>query len=340
MAPARAREGDLIENMNGAVFDVKGLVHPPDRVVAFIRYFPDKNGDRTRYRTTYGKVYSLSDRYALLKDKYPEYLVYDPVFDETLCEVPDSHVRKRFDPVTKLDEMRSAGDLDALERKALELGEMLRQQANVSWDAVGISGSILAGLHTSRSDIDPVVYGSENCRQINDALKELVKHGSQGLKSYGLADLKALFEFRSRDTKMSFEDFVRTESNKAFQGEFMDTDYFVRFVKDWREADEAYGDVHYRNMGQGKIEATVADDSEALFTPCAYAVESVTILEGPTLQPVSQIVSFRGRFCEQAKTGDRVVACGKVERVTDKNGTVHYRLLVGGRPSDYIIPRR
>jgi predicted nucleotidyltransferase len=247
---------------------------------------------------------------------------------------------KRFDPVAKLDEMRSARDLDALERKTLWLAELLREQANTTWSAVGISGSILAGLHTRRSDIDPVVYGSENCRKINDALKELVKHGSKGLKPWGLADLKALFEFRSKDTEMSFEDFVRTESSKAFQGKFMGTDYFVRFVKDWSEVDEAYGDVHYMNIGQGKIEATVADDAEALFTPCTYAVESVTILEGPTLLPVSQIVSFRGRFCEQAKTGDRVVACGKIERLTDKNGTVHYRLLVGGRPSDYIILKR
>ena len=44
-----------------------------------------------------------------------------------------------------------------------------------------------------------------------------------------------LFDFRSKDTIMTFEDFAEVESRKAFQGKFMETDYFVRFVKDWQE---------------------------------------------------------------------------------------------------------
>ena len=45
-----AREGDLIEIQDNVIFDVKGLVHPPNRVVAFIRYVPDPNGNRQRNR--------------------------------------------------------------------------------------------------------------------------------------------------------------------------------------------------------------------------------------------------------------------------------------------------
>jgi len=43
-----AREGDLIENLDECIFDVKGLIHPPNRVIAFIRYVPDANGNRER----------------------------------------------------------------------------------------------------------------------------------------------------------------------------------------------------------------------------------------------------------------------------------------------------
>jgi len=74
-----AREGDLIETEANLIFDVKGPVHPPDRVVAFIRYFPDGQGKRTRGGRSFGKVYSLPKRYALLKERFPEYLVYDSV---------------------------------------------------------------------------------------------------------------------------------------------------------------------------------------------------------------------------------------------------------------------
>jgi len=61
------REGDLIESIDNIVFDVKGLVHPPNRVVAFIRYVPDPKGNRKRDGNRYSKFYALSKRYALLK---------------------------------------------------------------------------------------------------------------------------------------------------------------------------------------------------------------------------------------------------------------------------------
>ena len=80
----RTREGDLLETGDNVLFDVKGLVHPSNRVVAFLRYVPDPDGDRERAGTRYRKVYALSERYALLRQAFPQYLVYDSVFNERL----------------------------------------------------------------------------------------------------------------------------------------------------------------------------------------------------------------------------------------------------------------
>ena len=52
---------------------------------------------------------------------------------------------------------------------------------------------------------------------------------------------------------MSFEDFQAVENRKAFQGMFMGTDYFIRFVKDWNDTTEQYGDVCFQNSGYCKI---------------------------------------------------------------------------------------
>jgi predicted nucleotidyltransferase len=121
------------------------------------------------------------------------------------------------------------------------------------------------------------------------------------------------------------------------EGKFDGTDYFVRFVKDWNEIDEDYGDVQYRNIDNAKVEATVVDDSESTFTPCTYKIEDAKLFEGPTIERIEEITSFRGRFCEQARKGETVVAQGKIERVTDRRqNNEHFRLLVGGRTSDYI----
>ena len=229
-------------------------------------------------------------------------------------------------------------DLTVLEDKALLLAQTLKAEANIPWSSIGISGSIMAGLTTEKSDIDPLVYGVENCRKAYVALQKLLKKEDSGFKPYTQTELQELFDFRSKDTQMSFEDFVLVESRKAFQGKFMGTDYFIRFVKDWNEINEQYGDVCFKNSGYAKITAKIADSTDSLFTPCTYKLKEVHVVEGPKLAANKEIVSFRGRFCEQAANGEEIEAQGKVELVTNKkSGGEHYRLILGNKPSDYMV---
>ncbi|MGC9345680.1 MAG: hypothetical protein ACP5ER_02660, partial [Candidatus Bathyarchaeales archaeon] len=82
----------------------------------------------------------------------------------------------------------------------------------------------------------------------------------------------------------------------------------------------------------------VVDDSESIFTPCVYKISDVRVLEGKKLEPIKEIASFRGRFCEQARIGEVVIAQGKVERVIDdRQNREYFRLLLGNKPSDYMI---
>jgi predicted nucleotidyltransferase len=329
------REGDFIESRNGLIFDVKGFVHPPDRVVAFIRYFPDLEGERTKKALTYGKVYSLSQRYALLKERFPRYLVYDPVFDETLCEVPTKDVKRRFDPIQKLRRLRQSKSLDAVENSVVQLASLLKERADVPWNKIGITGSVMIDLRNPESDIDLIVYGSENCRKVHGALRDMLAEGDTPLRRYDQDELKRLFDFRSKDTETSFEDFVRTENRKVMQGKFGDGDYFMRFVRDWNEATEHYGQITYKNVGYARVAATIENDAESIFTPCTYGIRNVRILKGSKISRLASIVSFRGRFCEQARKGEKVIAQGKVELVKEANRKYH-RLLLGNKPQDFI----
>ncbi|MGD6852679.1 MAG: hypothetical protein ACQCN6_11530 [Candidatus Bathyarchaeia archaeon] len=334
----RAREGDLIRTNSGVVFDVKGLVHPPQKIIAFPRYIPTPDGPRKNQTTTYGKVYSLSDRFRYLQENHPDLIVNDPVFGETLCEVPTDQIAEILQPTEKLAQLRKEKNLSPLEEKALRLAERLKENAGIPWSSIGISGSIMAGLTTDTSDIDPLVYGVENSRKAIAALEDLRKEEGSGFKPYTQSELKVLYDFRSKDTEMSFEDFEAVESRKAFQGMFMGVDYFVRFVKDWTETTQQYGDVTYKNSGYCKILTNVLDMQNALFTPCTYKVGNVVTLQGPQLSPIEEIVSFRGRFCLQAAVGEHVEAQGKVELVTDKKSVnEHYRLILGNKPQDYMI---
>ena len=338
----KAREGDLIKTKGNVVFDVKGLVHPPNQVVAFPRFIPTSKGTRRDKDALYGKVYSLSDRFKYLQENHPELIVYDPVFGETMCEVPINQITKHYHPVEKLATLRKTQNLTALENKALHLATELKEKAGIPWNAIGISGSIMVGLVTEKSDIDPLVYGIENSRKAYAALKELLKTEESSFKPYNQMELHALFDFRSKDTQMKFDDFEIIESRKAFQGMFKGTDYFVRFVKDWSETTEQYGNVCYSNSGYAKIRASIADASDSLFTPCTYRLKEVAVAEGPKISPITEITSFRGRFCEQIPTNlsdpPTVEAQGKVELVTDnRSGETHYRLIIGNKPTDYMV---
>ena len=338
----RAREGDLIRTGDNVTFDVKGLVHPPNKVIAFPRYIPNPDGTRGRPGEMYTKIYNLAERFMYLQQKTPKLLVDDPVFGEKLCEVPTNQITKHYDPVKKLSALRAAKKLEPLEQKAVMLAEELKEASGIPWSNIGVSGSVMAGLFTLQSDIDPLVYGSQNSRKAYAALQRLLKTKTSHFKPYTREELQTLFDFRSKDTIMTFEEFERVETRKAFQGKYDGVDYFVRFVKDWNETDERYGDVCYENAGYAKISATVADDSDALFTPCTYEIENVKVLEGPKLEPITEVASFRGRFCEQVPTNLRepptIRAQGKIEHVTDnRTGETYYRLLIGNKPSDYMV---
>jgi len=337
-AEMKAREGDLIKTRSNVVFDVKGLVHPTDKVIAFPRFIPSPTGTRRSKDSMYGKVYSLSDRFKYLQENQPDLIVFDPVFDETMCEVPINQITEHYKPEEKLWSLRSAKDLTVLESKALQLAQTLKAEANIPWSSIGISGSIMAELTSEKSDIDPLVYGTENCQKAYFALQKLLKKQDSGFKSYSRTEMQELYDFRSKDTQMSFEDFVLVESNKAFQGKFMGTDYFIRFVKDWNETSEKYGDVCFKNSGYIKITGKITDNTNSLFTPCSYELADVKVVEGPKLMPIKEIGSFRGRFCKQANNNESVEAQGKVELVRNqKIDSEYYRLILGNKPSDYMI---
>lgn len=332
-----AREGDLVETFDDIVFDVKGVVHPTDRVVAFIRYVPDPEGDRKRRGKRYSKYYSLSKRYDLLKQEYPQYLVKDPVFNTLLCEVPIVDIKRHYQPAQGLQNLRFKKNLDEAETAVLLFMTILKETSCVAWEKLGVSGSILVNLQEPSSDIDLIVYGSEPCRKVAATMNQLLEDKDSPFEAYDREGLRELFDFRSKDTNVSFEDFVRTDSRKISHGKFKGKHFFIRFVKDFAEISEQYGSIIYKPEGNARIKATVVDDSDSLFTPCTYKIDNVEFLEGTQVESIEEIVSFRGRFCEHAKSGESVIAEGKLERVQQKGKNDHFRLLLGSKPSDHMV---
>jgi predicted nucleotidyltransferase len=330
----KVREGDFVESKKGWIFDVKGLIHPPDGVIAFVRYVPSEQGDRIRRGVKYRKLYALSERYDFLRKHNSQYLRYNKTLDAWLNEVPVNDVAHHYKPQQKTRHLLGNNNLDAVETQTLDFIKLLNDVAHISFEHFGVSGSVLVGLHSTQSDIDLVVYGTENAMAVHVALKKLLQE-KEMVTTFGREGLRSRYNQRQRNTPVSFNDYIFHEARKTFQGFFGGQEFFIRYVKEWREITEQYGDTVYRNAGAATIKGRVVDASESLFTPCTYALADVEVMAGKR-GLVTEASSFRGRFCDQATTGEWILAKGKLERVTT-HGQIHYRLLLGGSPEDYMV---
>jgi predicted nucleotidyltransferase len=336
-------EGFAVQTLDGLIFTVKGLLHPPDRVIAYLRYVPDPQGDRIQSSVRYRRVYHFEEQLEFLRARYPDYLKQDPVFGLLLQSVPRRLIRTAYNPCDCLARLRRQGPADRVEEHALGLAEVLQTAAGVPWENLGISGSLMVGTHTPDSDVDVIVYGEAAGRAVHQALRSLLRDPTGPVRRPNWEELSALHAMHRPDTPLSFTDFTRLQNRKVNEGRFQGREYFVRFVKwpaDGRhpaESGERYGDRCFEPLGEVTIRARVTDDRDAIFTPCCYSVADVTFLDGSSVADLREVTSFRGRFSEQVRSGEWAVARGSLERVAFRVKTGYHRLVVGGRAGDYLV---
>lgn len=332
-----AVEGFALETDDGLIFTVKGLVQPPDRTIAYLRYLPDASGDRRRDGVRYRRVYAFGDMIEALESRGGDaYFVDEPAFGLRVQAVPHARVRAVHDPRLRLAGLREGASPDALETQAVRVAGLVGAAAGVSLGHLGVSGSLLFGLHTGTSDIDAVVYGEDACRAVHDALACLLDDPGSGITRHDADGLAAIAAAHRTDTPVSTAEFARLQGRKVNECAFDGRQVFFRFVKRSGEGRERYGDPRYEQVGPAVIRARVVDASDAMFTPCSYRIDRVVVEEGARVRGLDTITSFRGRFADQAREGEWVAARGMVERVIPLRGEPRARLTVGA-PGDFLV---
>lgn len=334
-AMKRCREGDFIETKERLIMEVRGLVHPPKRVIAFLRYIPSKMGDRRRKGRTYRKVYPIKERYEYLKENYPKYLFHDERMNRTIQAVPHSHIKRVYKPVEGLNALRKRGDLDPVQKASVTLARRIIVESGMAWYNIGVTGSVLVDLQLKTSDIDLVIYGKESGLRAYSTLKKL-QTSDKAISSYSIEQAKTIAQFRWGKTGLPLEKLAKIEKKKVLHGLVDSKDYFIRIVKDWGEVEDEFEDFTFSQLGTAVIEGKVANDEESLFTPNRYEIRESKILKGKQRE-IRNTFSFRGRYTEQTHQGERIRAKGRVEKVTYKGHEEYYRLVLE-RPTDYLIP--
>ena len=333
-----AIEGYFVTTKENLVFDVKGITHPDDRIIAFVRYIPIEFGlnDKPK-RKTHSKLYALSDRYKFLEENFPNYLFQDPMGRGLLQAVTKEQITKIHNPTKRLAEIIGSDKRDFLESIIYDFTQYLLDFSSVEQKYLGVSGSILVNLHTKYSDLDLVVYGQQNGLKIYEAMSNLFDKEPK-FRRYNRDNLGELWLNRGQTKQIDLASFVIAEKNKRLQGKFEGIDFYIRLVPFPEEVQEPYQKTKIESMNLIEIEATIASDEYSIFSPVIYQLKDAEIIHSTNKLAIlpERIFSVRGRYCEIAKKDERVKIKGKLEKVSVEGKSDFYQLVLGTTPNEYF----
>jgi len=344
------RDRDCIETTEGYLFTVVGNVHPKDRVLAYLKYVPSSSGKWGKGRKHYLRllkdynVPSLEETFSFLRQKKPQYMFNSKVFNVEFSAVPLESIKTHLRPEGKLKQLRKImPNLDALQRKTVELAELISRRSGVPLGSFGVTGSLLMGIHRVEfSDMDLVVYGYENSLAVRETLKTMLSRGSGVVRRLHGRNLADWIETRRKLfplTKDEVKSFFRRKWNI---GEFKGSKFSIQPIKTDAEVNERYGDRIYQPEAIVRAEARVTDPSNSMFMPSVYSVKDVRLVRGPEVNDVFEVVSYEGFYGELADAGGMIQVRGKLERVEDRKASTQFHRILVGSPeaggTDFIKP--
>jgi predicted nucleotidyltransferase len=341
------RDRDYLITTEGFIFTVIGNLHPAERVLAYLKYIPDKQGKwrlgRSRYRRAlkHYNVPSVMDSIQLLRQRAPQYVFESSVDRISLPAVPTDRIAVHLCPETRLLELQSAQSRDELESKALRFAELISEHAGVPAESLGLTGSILARIHDPTfSDIDLVVYGFNNALRVKTFLQKAKDSSARAVRKLAAASREKWIAERLKSTLLVRRDIVALFARKWNIGSFEGTEFSVHPVHIEAEIRKRYGDERYAPLGIVDATATISDGKEGMFMPAVFEVESANLKGRNAVSTVDQIVSYEGLYADVAAEGETVSCRGKLERV-ESSSSVHHRILIGSpeaEGTDYLLP--
>jgi predicted nucleotidyltransferase len=188
---------------------------------------------------------------------------------------------------------------------------LLSKESGIAVNDFGVHGSIALGMHTTRSDIDIVVYGSSNFRRLEKTIRRLVEAGT-----------------------LSYVFSNRLDAARRFKGRYMGKIFMFNAIRKTKEIRTKYGTVNYNPVAPVEFQCTVKDDSEAMFRPAIYQIEDYKLAESasePTRDKIPKLViSMIGCYRNVARTGSRIKVSGMLEKAEKvETGEVFHQVVVG-----------
>jgi len=274
-------------------------------------------GGRQLFRAE--KLYTAKNYQSFIKTfrkNFPDYLYYCYLRNKELITAPLDRIEEVFVPKDRLKALAALEKPDGLQQMALDLIHLISDESGVGWEDLGIHGSIALNMHAPESDIDFVVYGSENFRLVEEAIARLVNEG-----------------------KLSYIISNRLDAARKFQGRYNGKIFMYNATRKPEEVKTWYGMHRFSSIDPVRFHCTVTDDSETMFRPATYKIADYHPLDAESELPLDKIpdrvVSNIGCYRNVARQGSQIKVAGQLERVEAlKTGEVFYQVVVGSATSE------
>lgn len=321
----KPRDGEAFVTEEGFIFYVFGYTHPPDRVVAFLKYIPSKYASQFPLRylkrrwnfkgkalVRPEKLYTAQNYQILIdsfRKNFSHYVYSCPFRMKEIISAPLNRVKKYLVPKDCLQNLPTSTEQDNLKKLTMELVSMLSHEAKVGIHNFGVHGSIALNMHSPDSDIDLVIYGGKNFRKVEAAIRKLVERG------------EISYVFTTRIDKMR-------KHHGCYKGKI----FVYNATRTFKEVKTEYGENHYQPIKPIQFKCKILDDNEAMFRPAIYRIHNYLPLnkDFKLPDPPTQVVSMIGVYRNIARTGDKIEVSGMLERVTNtQNSNSFFQVVVG-----------
>jgi predicted nucleotidyltransferase len=320
-------DGDTFVTKEGFIFNVFGYEHPLSRVFAFLKYVPAKfkglfNIDYLKRTWKYGKTELLRAEKLYTAQNYQNFLqtfrkefptlVYScPFRKKEVISAPLSSVERVYVPQQCMRVLENLRSRDSLQEDTLGFIKLLSSESGISNQDFGVHGSVALGMHTSKSDIDIVVYGTRNFRALEKTVHKLVKAGTLSYRSNNRIDVA-----------------------RHFKGRYKKRIFMYNAIRKLEEISTKYGTFSYLPIIPLKFSCTVRDDSEAMFRPAIYKIDNYRPANAESEvdkdEIPEQVVSMIGCYRNVARQGGKIKVSGMLERVEDlETSEYFYQAVIG-----------
>ncbi|VVB93093.1 Uncharacterised protein [uncultured archaeon] len=286
----RTRLRDFIITFDKWIFAVADYCHE-EGIRSILRYVPDPQGSRGAHEKF--RKMDFDDAFNFMKSTRPEWV-------RDVHIVPWDSVKEILSPEKRLPFLVKDN------KKVRDIVNTLKK--GVAPEKMGVTGSLLAGLQNSSSDIDFIVYG-KSWFKARDIIADAKKVKSCITE---ISDEMWKEIYNKRRPEISFEEFLIHELRKGNRGMVDGTYFDLLYVRDWEDIAPC---IRGTDVGFKTIEARVTNADFSFDSPAIYKIDHPEI---------SYVLSYTHTYAGQALPGEVIEARGMVEVVGDMK-----RLVVG-----------